>query len=90
MRLHLDSSATGPLGVQSSSVSGSSSTSSGRSQDTHGSKDSISISTTSAALSQIASDRASRIQQISNAITAGTYQVSSAAVGRALVAQAFS
>jgi anti-sigma28 factor (negative regulator of flagellin synthesis) len=51
--------------------------------------DSIGISGTSAALSQISGERAERIQQLTSAVRAGTYRVSGTAIGNAVVAQAF-
>jgi hypothetical protein len=51
--------------------------------------DSIGISGTSAALGQISSERAHRIQQLTTAVRAGTYSVSGAAISSTIVSQAF-
>jgi anti-sigma28 factor (negative regulator of flagellin synthesis) len=51
--------------------------------------DSIGISGTSAALSQLSGERAERIQQLTSAVRAGTYGVSGAAISNAIVTQAF-
>jgi anti-sigma28 factor (negative regulator of flagellin synthesis) len=88
MRLHLDSSISGPADTRASSVTAGGSSSTARSAGGGGSRDSISISGTATALNQIAADRATRIQQISDAVRSGVYQVSSATIASAMVTQA--
>ena len=48
-------------------------------------QDSVALSGPSAALSRLAADRAARVQQLSAAVRSGSYSVSSAAIGSALL-----
>ncbi|MES1260966.1 MAG: hypothetical protein ABUS49_04450 [Acidobacteriota bacterium] len=88
MRLQLDSSISKPAdsGPVPPSLAGSSPAN--RTPESAGSGDSIGISGPSAALGRLSAERAARIQQLTVAVRADTYRVSSSAVGKAIVAQA--
>jgi anti-sigma28 factor (negative regulator of flagellin synthesis) len=91
MRLQLDSAIARPADTgQSNPIGGSGSSAGVRGPDNSGSSDSIAISGPSAALSQLSSQRAARIEQLSAAVGSGAYFVSSSAIGSAIVAQAVS
>jgi anti-sigma28 factor (negative regulator of flagellin synthesis) len=87
MRLQLDSTAAGgPGGVGKAAPAGGSGSNSNRiGPSSSGSGDSIEISGASSALNRLASDRAAQIQQLTSAVQSGSYQVSSALVGSAIV-----
>jgi anti-sigma28 factor (negative regulator of flagellin synthesis) len=91
MRLQLDSSVTG-AGDAGHTVSpgGAGSDSRRVGYGSSGAQDSIQISGASSALSSFSCDRASRIAQLTTAVQNGSYQVSSSAISRAVVDQAFS
>lgn len=91
MRLQLDSSSVAP-GNAAGAAPAESSGQSGRSAGADASKtqDSSSISGTSSLLNNLSTQRAARIQQLTNQVQSGSYQVSSAAVSHALVGQAIS
>ena len=88
MRLQLDSSA-GPGGVTGSAPSGSAAhatqTGSSTSAD---SQDSSSVSGPSSLLNNLSAERSARIQQLTASVQSGSYQISSAAVSRAIVGHA--
>ncbi|MGD1070108.1 MAG: flagellar biosynthesis anti-sigma factor FlgM [Bryobacteraceae bacterium] len=90
MRLHLDPATTRPVDTgQATAIAGAAPASTAvRGQGNSGSGDSIAISGPSAALSQISSQRAARLESLSAAVGNGTYQVSSSAIGGAIVAHA--
>ena len=91
MRLHLDSSVTG-TGVSRSNEAAPAQPSgsgydSGRIGGGSAGGDSIRISGASNALASLASDRAARIQQLTAQVQAGTYDVPSPLISRAVVSQ---
>jgi hypothetical protein len=88
MRLQLDTS-TSSLGDSSRVASPSAPSSSAASASLVREKgtDSIGISGPSAALGRLAADRASRIQQLTATVRAGTYSVPGSAIGSAIIAQ---
>ena len=91
MRLHLDSSVTG-TGVNRSNEaaptppSGSGYDSRRAGGDASGG-DSIGISGASSALASLATSRATRVQQLTAQMQAGTYNVPSALISQALIGQ---
>jgi anti-sigma28 factor (negative regulator of flagellin synthesis) len=93
MRIHLDPATTHPVAAppvdtsQAASIAAASSTAI-RGPGNSASGDSIAISGTSAALSQIANQRAARLESLSAAVSSGAYQVSSSAISGAIVAHA--
>lgn len=93
MRLQLDSFAAGATDgarvgqVATPGANSGSRATPGRDIDAAG--DSIGISGTSSALSRLSGARADRIQQLTSAVRAGTYQVPGAALSGAIVSQAF-
>jgi anti-sigma28 factor (negative regulator of flagellin synthesis) len=90
MRLQLDSSVTGAGDAgQAAAVGGAGSNSRRVGYGGSGGQDSIQISGASSALNTFSSDRAARIAQLTTAVQNGSYQVSSSAVSRAIVDQAF-
>ena len=90
MRLQLDSSVTGAGDAgQATAVGGAGSNSRRVGYGGSGGQDSIQISGASSALNTFSSDRAARIAQLTTAVQNGSYQVSSSAVSRAIVDQAF-
>jgi hypothetical protein len=95
MRLQLDSALTG-AGVGRSGEAGQSIAVGGPGGDSNriqsGSPgtDSIQISGPSSALNRLSADRAVRIQQLTSSVQSGSYQVSGALVGRAIVDHAVS
>jgi anti-sigma28 factor (negative regulator of flagellin synthesis) len=95
MRLHLDPATTQPADTgqapsiaNGSATAASASSASIRGQSSSGSGDSIAISGPSAALSQLSSQRAARLESLSAAVGNGSYQVPSSAIGGAIVAHA--
>jgi anti-sigma28 factor (negative regulator of flagellin synthesis) len=96
MRLQLDTALSGADSTKSDAIgqpaaagdSGSDSRRVGSSVS--GAQDSIQISGPSSALNRMATDRAARIQQLTSAVQGGSYQVSSAKVGSAIVDHAAS
>jgi anti-sigma28 factor (negative regulator of flagellin synthesis) len=95
MRLHLDSVAGGSpetsgagqtagAGLSGSSRAGS------RQSNPAAFPDSVSISDTGSVIARNAADRASRIEQLTASVRAGSYQVSSSVLSSAIVAQATS
>ena len=93
MRLHLDPATTQPADTgQAASIAGASaaaaSASSAGIRGQSNSGDSIAISGPSTALSQLASQRAARLESLSAAVGSGSYQVSSSAISGAIVANA--
>jgi anti-sigma28 factor (negative regulator of flagellin synthesis) len=94
MRLQLDSALTG-AGITRSGETGQpvpaagGGTDSRRIGDSTGT-DSIQISGASSALSGLSADRAARVQQLTALVQGGSYQVSGAQVGRAIVDDAVS
>jgi len=91
MRLQLDPSTSGlaDSGQVSSTAAVGSSAASRASASRDQDVDSIGISGASAAVGRLAGQRAERIQQLAGAVRSGTYQVPSAAVSAAIVAQGF-
>lgn len=86
MRLQLESAIshsgdTAQVAAQGSRASG------GAGQTRNGPADSIGISGPSAALSQFAADRAGRVQQLTQAVRSGSYQVPSTAISASIVDQ---
>ncbi|MDP9170629.1 MAG: flagellar biosynthesis anti-sigma factor FlgM [Acidobacteriota bacterium] len=90
MRLHLDSSINGTADPRTAAVGGTGPAGTARTADGGGSRDSVSISGIATVLNQIAADRTSRIQQVSDAVRSGGYQIASAAVASSILAQASS
>lgn len=89
MRLHLDSSSSALAGAgQTAGVQPLGSSSAPRGSVGAAAGDSISLSGVSAALGRLAGDRAQRIGQLAAAVASGAYQPQSAAISRAIVAQA--
>ena len=92
MRLQLDAPVSGNVGLTSAPADGASaagiSGSTSSSRDSRTSPDTAFISGTSSVLAQVASDRAARIDQITASVQAGSYQISSAAISRAVVGEA--
>jgi len=90
MRLQLDSSISKPAETGSAGPAAAAGSRGGiGAPDNAGSRDSIALSGPSAALNQLAADRTTRIAQLSALVQSGSYQVSGAAIGGAIVAQAF-
>jgi len=91
MRLQLNTSVSNASeAAPSSPAGGSASRGSTRAGDISGSGDSTSVSSASAALNALSGERSNRIQQLSAAVQSGQYQVSSAALGSAIVSHAAS
>ena len=96
MRLQLDSVLSGadstkPGAIGQPAAAGDSGSGAGRiGSSASGTQDSIQISGPSSALNRLATDRVVRIQQLTSAVQGGSYQVSSAKVGRAIVEHATS
>jgi anti-sigma28 factor (negative regulator of flagellin synthesis) len=99
MRLHLDTSnsagsaeaitAGGSSPAVAKPGSGLNTTGNGAAQTSDaGSRDSVAVSGASNALATSFSDRAARLGQLTAAVQAGTYQVSSAALSQSIVASA--
>ena len=91
MILQLDSSSIGPGNVTGASPAESSghAARSGGAQ-TSETQDSSSLSGTSSLLQSLSTQRSARIQQLTDQVQSGSYQVSSSAVSRAMVGQAIS
>lgn len=91
MRLHLDSSVTGSGVGRSNDAAPVQAPGSGYDSRRIGSGtaggDSIRISGASSALASLAADRATRIQQLTAQVQAGTYNVPSTVLSQALVSQ---
>jgi anti-sigma28 factor (negative regulator of flagellin synthesis) len=93
MRLQLDPALTGtsvtrPGETAQTAPAGGLGAASGRIGGDSG--DSIQISGASSALNRLSADRAARIQQLTALVQGGSYQVSGAQVGRAMVDHAVS
>jgi anti-sigma28 factor (negative regulator of flagellin synthesis) len=89
MRLHLDSSISGAGDTAQASPAGSANVRGGsRTADSSAGKDSSSVSSASSALNELSAQRAARIEQLTASVRSGQYQVSSAALSGAIVAQA--
>jgi anti-sigma28 factor (negative regulator of flagellin synthesis) len=89
MRLQLDSSSIGPGSVGGTAPAEASGHSApGARATTGGAQDSSAVSGTSALLNSLATERNSRIQQLTQSVQNGSYQVSSAAVSHAIVGHA--
>jgi anti-sigma28 factor (negative regulator of flagellin synthesis) len=91
MRLQLDTYLPGLNGSEGAAAAGSAvrSAGAGRTQAS-GSVDTASISTTSSLLSQLSTERAARIQQLTAAVRNGSYDVPSSTISHAIVQEAFS
>ena len=94
MRLQLDTSLAGTIestgtaavGTQVAGLRGS--VSAGTSAEAAGSTDSALISGPSNLLGRLSTDRGARIEQLTASVQTGSYQVSSALIGRALITEA--
>ncbi len=91
MRLQLDSAQLSQVDNRpADAVSESGQSGRGSSTTAPAGDDSISLSGASNAVSQFATDRSARVQQLAAAVQGGTYQVSSAAVSAAIVGHGLS
>jgi anti-sigma28 factor (negative regulator of flagellin synthesis) len=82
--------AVGRTGETDQAGSVGAATSSGRFSTRSTSTDNVQISGPSSALNQLATERAARIDQLTAIVQGGSYDVSSAKVGRAVVSDAVS
>ncbi|MDE3196149.1 MAG: flagellar biosynthesis anti-sigma factor FlgM [Acidobacteriota bacterium] len=88
MRLQLDANLTGAAEPSRANESGGAVAGNALRSQGGGQQDSVAISDISSVLAHSTADRASRVSQIAAAVRGGTYQVTSAAISRALVAHA--
>jgi anti-sigma28 factor (negative regulator of flagellin synthesis) len=99
MRLHHDSASTVQVDSAQTSAVGSSGSVAGAGSgskagvqrgEAAGSQDSIAISGPSSALNRLTGDRATRIEQLTAAVRAGSYQIGSSALSSSIVNHAVS
>lgn len=88
MRLQLDSSIGAAADLHQVSDTGAASSSRSSASGVQPGSDRTSISGAASLLAASASNRATRIEQLSAAVQAGTYQPSSSAISHAIVSQA--
>ena len=87
MRLEVDSATIRPQDTGGVTAAGAYGSHSRAGVSNTGSSDSAQVSGTSQLLNSLSAERSSRIQQLSAAVRSGTYNVSSAAIGKALIGE---
>lgn len=85
MRLHLDTGSQLQGAAEAGAVAGARGSAASGARNLGGVTDSVGLSGPSAALNRFAQDRAARIQKLAAAVQNGSYQVTGAAVSRAMV-----